>query len=108
MRDFLLFLYLKYKSECETSVDLTSGTCNLPEYISQEACTSAGGIWNNPNEEILNGNMELNSVRAQIDKLYGDLIEQLGLEGKKEIIETMTNTITNYKWRVERKIVPIS
>ena len=52
--------------------------------------------------------MELNSVRAQIDKLYGDLIEQLGLEGKKEIIETMTNTITNYKWRVERKIVPIS
>ena len=83
LRSFVLFLYLKYKSECEVSVDLTSGTCNLPEYTSQNACTSAGGVWNNPNATILDGNMDLNSVRAQIDTLYGNLIEQLGLEGKK-------------------------
>ena len=108
LRSFVLFLYLKYKSECEVSVDLTSGTCNLPEYTSQNACTSAGGVWNNPNATILDGNMDLNSVRAQIDTLYGNLIEQLELEGKKEIIEIVTNTVTNYDHKHERKIIPIT
>ena len=108
LRSFLLFLYLKYKSECETSADLTGGTCNLPDYTSKNACISAGGIWNNPNEEIMNGNMDLDSVREQIDTLYGNLIEQLGLEGKKEIIEIVTNTVTQYDHKHERKIVPIT
>jgi hypothetical protein len=40
--------------------------------------------------------------------MYNDLIQELELEGKKEVIETITNVMTQYNWRIERKIVPIT
>ena len=107
-RDFLLFLYLIYKSQCESSADLTSGTCSIPEHTTQEACEDAGGTFNNPNQQVLDGNMDLLSIQAQITALYEDLISQLELEGKREVIETLTNTLKNQIWRIERKIVPIT
>ena len=111
MRAFLLFLYLRYKSNCEINSPtggLDSGTCNIPEYISQNSCIGAGGIWNNPNQTILNGNTNLLEVQAQITSLYEGLIEELELEGKTEVVETITNIMTQYKWRIERKIIPIT
>lgn len=110
-RDFLLFLYLMYKSQCELnspSGGLTSGTCTIPEHTTQEACEAAGGIFNNPNQQILNGNTNLLAIQQQIASLYEDLIKELALEGKKEVIETITNVMTQYNFRIERKIVPIT
>jgi uncharacterized protein YukE len=111
MRAFLLFLYLQFKSDCEVnspSGGLESGTCSIPGYTSQNACIEAGGIWNNPNQEILDGNMDLLSVQNRITALYEELIKELELEGKTEVVETITNVVTQYKQRVERKIVPIT
>ena len=109
-RDFLLFLYLMYKSQCEVNLPgggLTSGTCTIPEHTTQESCESAGGIFNNPNQQVLDGNTDLIHIQTQITLLYEDLIEQLELEGNKEVIETITNTMTQYNWRIERKTIPI-
>ena len=110
-RDFLLFLYLMYKSQCEVNLPgggLTSGTCTIPEHTTQESCESAGGIFNNPNQQVLDGNTDLIHIQTQITLLYEDLIEQLELEGNKEVIETITNTMTQYNWRIERKTIPIT
>ena len=107
-RAFLLWLYLKYQAECETTVSLTSGTCNISEITTENACINAGGIWNNPNQQILNGNTSLLHVQATITSLYTALIEQLELEGNKEVIEIITNTVTNYDHKHERKIIPIT
>ena len=107
-RAFLLWLYLKYKAECELTVPLTSGTCNIPEITTENACINAGGIWNNPNQQILDGNTSLLHVQATITSLYTALIEQLELEGNKEIIEIITNTVTHYDHKHERKIIPIT
>jgi len=113
MRAFLLFLYLKFKSNCEINDPsggggLQSGTCSVPGHTSQNACIEAGGIWNNPNQEILDGNMDLLSVQNQITLLYEELIKELELDGKTEIVETITNVVNQYNWKVERKTIPIT
>ena len=110
-RDFLLFLYLMYKSQCEVNLPgggLTSGTCTIPEHTTQESCEAAGGIFNNPNQTVLDGNTNLLAIQTQITLLYEDLIEELQLEGKQEVIETITNVMNQYNWRIERKIIPIT
>ena len=110
-RDFLLFLYLRYKSICELSSPpnaLTSVTCTISGYTTKESCEAAGGIFNNPNEQILEGNTALIDIQTQITLLYYDLIKQLELEGKKEIIEIITNNVTNYDIKHERKIITIT
>ena len=109
-RAFLLFLYLMFKSQCEVNLPgggLNSGTCSISEYTTQEVCVNAGGIWNNPNQTVLDGNTSLLHVQATITSLYTALIEQLELEGNKEVIEIITNTVTNYDHKQERKIIPI-
>jgi len=110
-RAFLLFLYLMFKSQCEINLPgggLQSGTCSVGNHTTQAACEAAGGIWNNPNQQVLNGNTNLLFVQAQITNLYENLIKELELEGKTEIVETITNTVTNYDWKHERKIIPIT
>jgi len=104
-RDFLLFLYLMYKSQCDLTVPLISGTCSVGDHTTPEACEAAGGIWNNPNQQILDGNTQLLTVQNQIASLYEDLIEELELEGKFEVVETVTNVVKQYNIRIERKIV---
>tara|TARA_Y100000592_G_scaffold45491_1_gene72159 strand:+ start:3154 stop:4107 length:954 start_codon:yes stop_codon:yes gene_type:complete len=110
IRAFLLFLYLKFQSDCEInspSGGLETGTCSVGNHTTQEACEAAGGIFNNANQ-VLNGNTNLLEVQAQITALYEGLIEELNIQNKTEIVETITNVVTQYKTRVERKIVPIT
>jgi len=111
LRSFLLFLYLMYKSQCELNLPeggLTSGTCTIPEHTTKESCEEAGGVFNNPNQTVLDGNTDLIAIQTQITFLYEDLIKELKLEGKQEVIETITNVMTQYNWRIERKITPIT
>ena len=94
-----------YKSQCDLTVPLISGTCSVGDHTTPEACEAAGGIWNNPNQQILDGNTQLLAVQNQIASLYEDLIKELELEGKFEVVETVTNVVNQYNIRIERKIV---
>jgi hypothetical protein len=99
-----------FQSQCEVNLPsggLQSGTCSIGNHTTQAACEAAGGVWNNPNQQVLNGNTNLLFVQAQITNLYENLIKELELEGKTEIVETITNLVTNYDWKHERKIIPI-
>ena len=60
-----------YKSQCEVNLPgggLTSGTCTIPEHTTQESCEAAGGIFNNPNQTVLDGNTNLLAIQTQLIK----------------------------------------